>query len=154
MLNRVELKVPPVVVVLLCALLMGLVGHLFPATAVPLPLKRWLALLLAACGGTLGVLGVYTFRTANTTIDPHAPSKASRLVTHGIYRYSRNPMYLGLFLVLFAWSIYLANPLALLGLLLYVVYMNRFQIGVEERLLHQKFGADFTAYAAKVRRWL
>ncbi len=76
------------------------------------------------------------------------------LVTEGVYRYTRNPMYLGMLCFLLAWALWLSTPLALLGLALYVGYLNRFQIGPEERVLEERFGTRFTSYCATVRRWL
>lgn len=152
--NKLELKIPPVVVVLVCLLLMWLFTSALPNLTIDFPFQRPLAWLLAATGGLIGVVGVLTFRQAKTSIDPHAPQKASTLVTHGIYRFTRNPMYLGLFLFLLAWAVRTAHPLTLLVLPLYLLYMNRFQISVEERLLRQKFGQTFVTYSQQVRRWL
>jgi protein-S-isoprenylcysteine O-methyltransferase Ste14 len=76
------------------------------------------------------------------------------MVTSGVYRHTRNPMYLGMLCLLGAWAAWLGNAAALLGLPAFVAYMNRFQIAPEERALAQRFGAAFDAYAARVRRWL
>jgi protein-S-isoprenylcysteine O-methyltransferase Ste14 len=75
-------------------------------------------------------------------------------VARGIYNYTRNPMYLGMLLVLLALALYRASPWALAGPLLFIVWMNRFQIVPEERALAAKFGASFEAYRQRVRRWL
>jgi len=72
----------------------------------------------------------------------------------GIYRFTRNPMYVGLALVLLGWAALLSSPWALLGPLVFVLYINRFQIAPEERVLSAKFGAAYTEYIARVRRWL
>ncbi len=82
------------------------------------------------------------------------PSTSSSLVIKGIYTLTRNPMYLGLAIILLGWGVYLANPVSLLVLPCFVVYLNRFQIVPEEKVLESIFGADFKAYSAKVRRWL
>lgn len=82
------------------------------------------------------------------------PGKASALVTGSVYRLSRNPMYVGLALLLAAWAVYLSMLWPFLGPVLFVLYMNRFQIGPEERVMRGKFGEDYAAYAARVRRWL
>ena len=83
-----------------------------------------------------------------------SPEKSSALVCTGIYKYSRNPMYLGMALLLLAWAIYLASAWALLGVLAYVLYITRFQIIPEERVMEKLFGQEYLAYKAKVRRWL
>lgn len=72
----------------------------------------------------------------------------------GIYRYSRNPMYVGLAAMLSAWAIYLRSPVALSGVAVFILYMNRFQITPEERALESLFAEEFVAYRARVRRWL
>ena len=114
---------------------------------------RILRILIGA--GLLFVLaGGISFRRARTTVNPLKPEAASALVTSGIYRYTRNPMYVGFALWLLAWGLYLASPLVLLGVLGFVLYMNRLQIAPEERALGRLFGADFAAYRQRVRRWL
>ncbi|MDR6576679.1 protein-S-isoprenylcysteine O-methyltransferase Ste14 [Pseudomonas extremaustralis] len=82
------------------------------------------------------------------------PQQASALVEAGIYRYSRNPMYLGFAIILAAWALVLASPLTLLGVVAFVLYMNRFQITPEEWALEALFGESFARYRARVRRWL
>ena len=94
------------------------------------------------------------FRRHKTTVNPFTPAKSSSLVATGIYRYSRNPMYLGLFLALLGWGAYLGNWASALLLPAFVAYMNRFQIHPEERVLTESFGPQFLAYARSVRRWL
>lgn len=94
------------------------------------------------------------FIHARTTINPLRPERASVLVTHGIYRYTRNPMYLSLLLLLVAYASYLGTWAALAGPVLYVAYITRFQILPEERVLLSKFGAEYEAYRRRVRRWI
>ena len=82
------------------------------------------------------------------------PEQTSRLVTGGIYQYTRNPMYLGMALVLTGIALYLADLSAFLGVALFVRYIGRYQIGPEEDMLLEKFGDEFETYQARVRRWL
>ena len=152
--NTLELKVPPVAVVLLAGAAMWLTEAALPSLTVTLPYRWVAALALAVAGGVVAVLGVVSFRQAQTTVNPLRPQGASSLVTTGIYRFSRNPMYLGMFLLLAGAAVYLANAAALIPLALFVVYMNRFQIQPEERALSAIFGSDFTAYTQRVRRWI
>jgi protein-S-isoprenylcysteine O-methyltransferase Ste14 len=112
-----------------------------------------MVLAIAAGVGCL-VFGLVEFRRERTTFSPMKPENASALVVSGIFRFTRNPMYLGLLMFLLAWASYLSNGVALLGLPAFVLYMNRFQIAPEERALAALFGADFTAYKARVRRWM
>jgi protein-S-isoprenylcysteine O-methyltransferase Ste14 len=157
--SSLELKIPPPVLTLLVAAAMwGLarVTPLFPTLFPTLPpaLRVAAAVALAAVGMVVAGAGVVRFRRANTTRDPVRPESASSLVTGGIYRVTRNPMYLGLTLVLAGWAVYLGAPWAWLGPVLFVAWITRFQIIPEERALAALFGAQFAAYRGRVRRWL
>lgn len=112
------------------------------------------AALPALLGAALGVAGIKAFVHAKTTADPRRPHQTSTLVTSGIYRYTRNPMYLGLLLILTSWGLYLGNLLSGLFLVVFIAYMTRYQIIPEERLLQEKFGDKFRNYRAAVRRWV
>ena len=152
--SALELKVPPVVGVLAFAGTMWLVARATPAWAFDFPGRLVISVILAGIGVAVAFAGVGAFRRAATTVNPTRPEAASALVTSGLYRFSRNPMYLGLLLVLTGWAVALAHPVALLFLPAFVAYMNRFQIDPEERALRQAFGPAFDAYARSVRRWL
>jgi protein-S-isoprenylcysteine O-methyltransferase Ste14 len=119
-----------------------------------MPARRILAGCLALAGVSIAILGVLSFRRAGTTVNPMQPEKASSLVTSGIYRVTRNPMYLGLLLGLIAWAVFLSNVLAFLFLPAFILYLNRFQIGPEEAALTRLFGQEFVHYQSHVRRWL
>lgn len=149
-----ELKIPPVGVFLLAAAAMWGLAKLLPAAAFTLPAHTFLSVMLLLAGGAFAVPGILAFYRHDTTVDPTRPAKATALVISGVYRYTRNPMYLGLLLVLAAWFAYLANVAALLVLPVFVAYMNRFQIKPEERALQEKFGSSYTRYMNEVRRWL
>ncbi|QIB50236.1 isoprenylcysteine carboxylmethyltransferase family protein [Pseudomonas sp. OIL-1] len=151
--NKLELKVPPLVLVTLCMLLMWAISHLFAGLSSSIPGASALAGLLAAAGVFIAVAGVVNFRQARTTVDPTAPERATSIVSSGIYRSSRNPMYLGFALCLAAWAVWLENPPAFLVLPGFVLYMNRFQIRPEERMLSEKFGSEYSRYCQSVRRW-
>ena len=148
------LHVPPVVVMVITAGLMGLVATLLPTLTFAVPGRAVVTSLLVAAGIVVALAGMVRFRRAATTVNPMRPDNASSLVVSGIYRVTRNPMYLGMLLILAGWAIWLAHPLSLLGLPLFVVYMNRFQIRPEEDALRAKFPEAFDAYARTVRRWL
>ena len=100
------------------------------------------------------ISGIYAFFKFKTTVDPMKPAKASSLVTIGIYHITRNPMYMGMLLLLIGWGVKLANPLNLLMLFLFAWYMTRFQIKPEEEALKEKFGASYETYCKEVRRWI
>lgn len=154
--DSLELKIPPLAVVLIAAGLMLLMRWLTPTLVVSLDLdvRMWAALPVLAAGIAIAVAGVIQFRRSHTTVNPMTPERTSALVSSGIYRYTRNPMYVGMLLALLAFSVVLASPASLLILPAFVVYMNRFQIVSEERELARHFGAEFQAYRERVRRWL
>jgi protein-S-isoprenylcysteine O-methyltransferase Ste14 len=149
-----ELKVPPPAVMLAAGALMWLVARLAPFAAFALPGRLWLAAGLALAGFLLAAPAILAFRRARTTVHPMDPGKTTSLVVGGVYRFTRNPMYLGLALLLAGWGLYLANALAFLLLPAFVAYIGRFQIAPEERALAAKFGPDYDAYRARARRWL
>ena len=152
--QALQLKVPPVGVFLVVGLAMWGVAGLLPAATVTCPGKPYLVLLLLVAGGVAGLGGVLAFYQHETSVDPTRPHKASALVVANVYRHTRNPMYLGLALVLAAWAAYLSNLAALLGIPAFIAYMTHFQIKPEERVLLDKFGAEFALYMRRVRRWL
>jgi protein-S-isoprenylcysteine O-methyltransferase Ste14 len=151
--DALELRVPPVALVILFAAGMAVVAYTVPA-AVAIPARVALACALGFAGALIASAGVIAFRRHSTTVNPFTPEQSSALVATGIYRFSRNPMYLGLLLALCGWSVFLANWASAMLLPAFVAYMNRFQIRPEERALAQKFGPQFLAYCESVRRWL
>jgi protein-S-isoprenylcysteine O-methyltransferase Ste14 len=152
--HALELKVPPVAVVLFMAALMWLVARAVPVFEIALPARGFLAIGLAVTGMVASLSGVVSFRRANTTVNPMKPDSSSSLVSSGVYALTRNPMYLGFLLVLAGWAVFLSNMLGLLLLPVFVFYMNRFQIEPEEKALAILFGPAFIAYQSRVRRWL
>jgi len=152
--KSLELKIPPPFLALCFAILMWFAGWLVAPLRLPLDARLGVALALGIAGQFISVNGVIAFRRAKTTINPFRPAAASSLVSEGVYRYTRNPMYVGLLLTLAGWAAFLSNPLALLFLPLFVLYINRFQIDPEERALSSLFGAEYADYKNRVRRWL
>lgn len=133
---------------------MALLARTCPECSFTLPGRTGLTIVLAGAGVCIAALGVGRFVRAKTTVDPLDPQRASTLVTTGIYRLTRNPMYLGLLLVLAAWAVYLAHPLPWVVLPLFILLLNRVQIAPEEAALTQLFGDEYRAYQKRVRRWL
>ncbi len=149
-----ELKIPPLLVWLLCAGAMRGVAYAAPKLSFTLAGSSAIALALVALGGALAFAGVIAFRLKRTTVNPLTPSASSAVVSSGVYRLSRNPMYLGFLLALAGWALYLANAGAALLLPAFVAYMTQYQIKPEERVLLAKFGVEFAHYMSRVRRWL
>jgi len=152
--RRLELKVPPVVVFLFLGAVMWPVSKNVPSATFELPGSWIIALALALAGFGIAASGVMAFRRHETTVNPTKPEEASSMVAVGAYRYTRNPMYLGLAIGLTAWASFLSNAVALLMVPAFVLYMTRFQIKPEERALQTKFGSDYDTYKTAVRRWL
>lgn len=152
--STLELKVPPPAVTLLTGVLMWLVARAAHFAAFAIPGRTEFAVGFALAGFLVSALAFFSFRRAGTTVNPTKPSETYSLVAAGTYKFTRNPMYLGLLLVLFGWAIFLSNAAAFVLLPAFVLYINRFQIEPEERALALKFGSEYGAYKAGVRRWL
>lgn len=148
--SALETRIPPPVV----ALILGALAWALGGPALEFPGWAGLAILWGVLGLAIEIAAALAFVARKTTLLPWAPERTGTLVTSGLFRVSRNPMYLGQALLLGAWSLYTGTWTALLAVPAYVLYMNRFQIGPEERILAAKFGADYDAYRARVRRWV
>jgi len=149
-----KVRLPPVALFVVIALLMWAVASWLPSWRIALPGRTLATVLLLLVAGAIGIAGVRAFDGARTTVDPLRPERASALVTSGIYRRTRNPMYVALAIALLAWALWLAHPLALLGVVAFMAWMSRHQIAPEERALQALFGAEFERYCSEVRRWL
>lgn len=152
--NALELKVPPVAQVIITAAVMYGVSRVIPSLQFYFEGTNTLAIGLSVIGLGSGIMGVAQFKKAQTTVNPHTPEKSTNLVTSGIYQYTRNPMYLGLVLILLGWAFYLSHFLPFMLVPVFMVYMTRFQIQPEERMMTQKFGKAYQDYLIKARRWI
>jgi len=152
--SSLELRVPPVAVVATAALYMWLLARWTPGLEWGGYWRLGTAVLLLVTGIVIAVAGVLEFRRVRTTVNPTTPQAASSMVRSGIYRHTRNPMYLGMLLGLAAWAVWLASPAAFAVLPVFLLYLNRFQIEPEERILAGLFGGEFDTYRRSVRRWL
>lgn len=151
--RTLDLRIPPALVTLAAAFVMWLIAWLLPSLRLavrPIGLAGAIALL----GVAVILMGVMEFRRSRTSVNPMNPAAASSLVVTGVFRVTRNPMYLGMAMILLAWAVFLSNPLSVLGVAGFVAYMNCFQIGPEETALRAMFSSEFAAYGSRVRRWL
>lgn len=145
-------KIPPPIVALVCGLAIYFLKDVTFFSFLFFPNELSLALFLS--GGSTLLLAAGAFKKHQTTVNPLKPESASHLVTSGVFKFSRNPMYLGMLLVLIGLSIRF-NPLG--GLILcglFVGFITKFQIIPEERAMKKIFGEQFEVYATKTRRWL
>lgn len=147
--NKRHIPVPPPLIFVFCALLMK-----FLPPVLQFPSSLWLVIVFDGMGCAIGAASVLQFLLAKTTLNPFQLETASQLVTGGVYRLSRNPMYLSLVFILLAWMLYLGSFSALLGVVLFIWYITKFQIKPEEEGLKHLFGDAFIAYCQRTRRWL
>lgn len=152
--TRLELKLPPPLVTLFAAALGWLLSAILPQFDVAVSASAIIAGLLGLAGVITAGLGVASFRRAGTTLEPTRPEASAALVTGGIYRVTRNPMYVGLAVLLLGWLVFLSNIVAMLVLPCFIAYMTRFQIIPEERVLAHQFPDPFRTYRQTVRRWI
>ena len=149
-----ELRIPPLALTVAVGAAMIGTAHWLPNLRITWIGSPAAAIVFAVVGALLAILGVHEFRCAKTTVNPHRPDKASRVVKSGVYRVSRNPMYLGTSLLLLALGLHQSHALSFAWVAGYVAYLNRFQIRPEERALESLFGNEYRAYARAVRRWI
>lgn len=149
-----SLRIPPPLVAVIIGAAMWGARSFVSLINVPETARIAAAAVIALVAVAFDLAALFAFRRARTSIDPLRPAKASTLVVSGVYRVTRNPMYLGLLLLLLAWTVYLSSVWLLAGPLVFVVYMNRFQIAAEERTLSALFPEEYAAYRRRVRRWL
>lgn len=149
-----KLKIPPPIIGLACALVIYLLNRQLDQFEFDFPYRNVLALCILFLALAIDVLALLEFRKLKTTINPMNPDNTSSLVDSGIYRYSRNPMYLGLLCMLIAWCLYLGNFAGFVILPVFIWYITVFQIIPEEFTLQENFKEEFTQYKQCVRRWI
>lgn len=154
MMQHLELRIPPVALVVISGVLMLTLHTLWPAHHLSASVGLIIAVILAGVGAGICGAGVMQFRQARTTVNPMSPASSSRLVTGGIYTRTRNPMYLGFLLMVVAWGFFLTNLYTLSIAVAFVLYMNRFQILPEEQMLTRLFGDTYVTYCLRVGRWI
>ncbi|MFK8029072.1 MAG: isoprenylcysteine carboxylmethyltransferase family protein [Gammaproteobacteria bacterium] len=147
-------KIPPPVYMIAAGLLMYLVARSGFDVAFNMPFARSLSSACFTTGAAIALIAVWQFRRARTTIDPLNPNAASSLVASGLFQFSRNPMYLGMALILFGVVIRLGSLSGLAILAVFIGLITQFQIKPEERALESIFGQEFVEYCSRVRRWI
>jgi len=154
MMKALETRIPPPVVAVMFALLMWWVARVEPPFNMDVALKLAMVSGLLVLGAIFSLSGMWACHKVKTTVNPMKPHEASTLVNSGVYRITRNPMYVGLAFVLTAWAVYLNSLQALLGVLGLMLYIHGFQILPEERALIKVFGEEYLEYRSRVRPWL
>jgi protein-S-isoprenylcysteine O-methyltransferase Ste14 len=152
--KRLELKVPPLVWALFFALLMKGCTVWLPGYSIHLPFAKYFAPILIGLGLSLTTAGIQAVRRAKTTVNPMKPQSTTTVVDSGIYGVTRNPIYVGMMIVLIGWAVHLQNIGAFLMVGLFVATVTQLQIMPEERALEERFGEDYIDYRRRVPRWL
>ncbi len=142
---------PPILVIILTSLVY------FSSTKLELiylPYRQIVSVIILIIGLIVIVSPVVDFIKSKTTVNPVKFKNVNRLVTNGIYRYSRNPMYLGMILIIISTTVYYLNFLSVFSPLIFYIWINKFQINREETFLEDKFGSEYLEYKSKTRRWI
>ena len=146
------IKIPPPILVLILTSLVY-----FSSTkleSIYLPYRQTVSVLILIIGLVVIISPVFDFIKSKTTVNPIKFQNVNRLVTTGIYRYSRNPMYLGMILIIISTTVYYLNFLSVFSPLIFYIWINKFQISREEIFLEGKFGNEYLKYKSKTRRWI
>ena len=149
-----KLKVPPAIQLLIFIFIMWSIAKVSDVKHLDFEYQKNVSRVLFGIGIAVGVLAMYAFWKAKTTVDPSNPEKASKLVIVSIYRVTRNPMYLGMLCILIGFGLRLGNFYTFPIVLLFIWYITTFQIKPEEEVLRQLFGEEYEEYCKKVRRWI
>lgn len=152
--KSLELKIPPVVVAAIMGGFQWLATRFVPVMSVEVLSRIDIALVFGISGALVIFTGVWQFKRSATTVNPHKPQNSSKLVSSGIYKWTRNPMYLGMSLLLLGWGVYLANALSIGLVWIFIAFLTRFQIIPEEKYLEQLFPDEFEPYCERTRRWI
>ena len=146
------LKIPPPLLVLILV-----ISNYFSSKkidVIPIPNQDLVSIVIFLIGILILIIPVSKFIKSKTTIDPIKFKKVNKLVTSGIYKYSRNPMYLGLLMILTSSSIFYLNIYSITTPFFFYWWITKFQIKREEIFLTDKFGKEYLSYKTKTRRWI
>ncbi len=150
-----HLRIPPPIVALIGILLIFLSKDYILILYLHPHLQNTLSLLFLIIGFVIILLAIKEFKKSETTVNPMKPETSTSLVTSGIFKYTRNPMYLGLACILLASCFYFSS---LFGIIIYVplfiFYITVFQIIPEEESMKSLFNDEYLEYCLKVRRWI
>lgn len=147
-------KIPPLLYCLLLALLAWALARFMPWYRLPHPQALAAGAIFACIGFVVALGAAWQFAHLRTTLSPMHPHRAQALVTKGIFRFTRNPMYLGMLLLLLGWVFVLGGLSGGIVIALFIAVITRFQIMPEEQALLKRFGDEFLLYKTKVRRWI
>ena len=154
MLKKLELLLPPLPLTLVLCAMIILAAMLSPELSIVVPYSQIMAFVFWGLSAVFVLPAALSFIKAKTTVDPRVPEKSKQLVINGLYKISRNPMYLGFLCMIIGTGFFYTHIMAVIFAILFVPYMNRFQISLEEQALKNAFGDSYIQYCQRVRRWL
>ena len=146
------IKIPPPLIVLV--LIVSIYFSSKKIDLINIPLQLEISIFILSAGILIFVNPVLQFIKSKTTVNPIQFEEVNKLVTSGIFKYSRNPMYLGMMMIVLSTSIFYLNIYSILTPLLFILWINKFQIKREEEFLIEKFGDEYLSYKKKTRRWI
>ena len=146
------IKIPPPIIVLV--LIVSIYFSSKKIDPINIPLQLEISIFILSAGILIFVNPVLQFIKSKTTVNPIQFEEVNKLVTSGIFKYSRNPMYLGMLMIVLSTSIFYLNIYSILTPLLFILWINKFQIKREEEFLIEKFGDEYLSYKKKTRRWI
>ena len=146
------IKIPPPIIVL--TLIISIYFSSKKIDLINIPFQLEISFFILSLGILVFINPVLKFIKSKTTINPIQFEETNRLVTSGIFKYSRNPMYLGMLMIIISTSIFYLNIYSILTPFLFVFWINKFQIKREEVFLTEKFGKEYLSYKNKTRRWI
>ena len=150
--KSLENKIPPLIIVVFFLASIFLLKNFLEVFT--FSYQVYISFFFLCLAASLCLTSIIEFRKHKTTLNPLMPEESTALVTTGIFKFSRNPMYLSLLNLLIAFSIYLGSFLGLIIIPLFVVYINLFQIKPEEKAMLKLYGKEFENYCSNVRRWI
>ncbi|MAM15835.1 MAG: isoprenylcysteine carboxyl methyltransferase [Flavobacteriaceae bacterium] len=146
------LKIPPPILVII--LVTSIYFSSYKLDLISIPNRALYSIIILLLGILVIISPVYKFIKSKTTVNPVEFKNVEKLVTSGIYKYSRNPMYLGMIMIIISTTVYYFNFYSLLTPFIFYFWINRFQIKREEVFLEEKFGQEYLSYKTKTRRWI
>lgn len=147
-------RIPPPILTLMSVALIALISHFSPSVSLAFPVLKILAFLCFAFGIVVIVWAAFLFKKQQTTVNPFRPNKTSSIVASGPYKFTRNPMYLSMLLLIISSGLWFHHWSMIPVAFLFWLYMSYEQIKPEELALIEKFGTDYSDYMTKVRRWI
>ena len=150
--SKKKLKIPPPILVII--LITSIYFSSDKLDLISIPYRTLFSIVILSIGILVIINPVVKFIKSKTTVNPVEFKNVEKLVTSGIYKYSRNPMYLGMIMIIISTTVYYLNFYSLLTPFIFYFWVNRFQIKREEVFLEEKFGQEYLSYKTKTRRWI